>query len=469
MIFNSLLAVVLLSPLPLASNRPWSWSLCALLIACISVCSALSVFTKNAPPYNWRRFMAVVDICLVFILVLAWSAVQALWQAPMEYLHPLWDMTFKLLGSNHPATISLAPDETLTSIMRLLAYGLTFWLAYFYCQHLENAQRVVYGLMLAGVIYCVYGLVIYFGDYQTILWFDKFNYLNDLTSTFISRNHFATYAGLTLLCAFTMLTESVVQSSKYHIGGNIGLQRFLEQLVSRSWGPLLAFFIIGTALLLTHSRGGFFSSVFGLGVLLLLTYLYQFLQRGSSVSFGTNFLMLLTLALIFFASLMFFFSSDGLMRRLDDIGLDSEGRIVVYDLTWQAIQSNPWIGFGLGSFKQVFPLYKTLEIGGSDQNPILWDYAHNTYLECAFELGIPAALGLFYCIGRLALMCIFGAFRRKRNMIYPALGFSATVLIAAHASVDFSMQIPAVPLTYMLLMGAACAQTFNSNKRRESH
>jgi hypothetical protein len=36
-------------------------------------------------------------------------------------------------------------------------------------------------------------------------------------------------------------------------------------------------------------------------------------------------------------------------------------------------------------------------------------------------------------------------------------------LIGVHSLVDFSMQVPAIPYVYALLMGVACAQSFSSS------
>ncbi len=58
--------------------------------------------------------------------------------------------------------------------------------------------------------------------------------------------------------------------------------------------------------------------------------------------------------------------------------------------------------------------------------------------------------------------CLVGARVRRRNAVYPCIGVGATVLIATHATVDFSLQIPAVAATYALLMGAAVAQSWRS-------
>ena len=49
-----------------------------------------------------------------------------------------------------------------------------------------------------------------------------------------------------------------------------------------------------------------------------------------------------------------------------------------------------------------------------------------------------------------------------RNGIYPGLGVATTALVAAHSAVDFSLQIPAVGVTYAFILGIACAQSFPS-------
>ncbi len=41
---------------------------------------------------------------------------------------------------------------------------------------------------------------------------------------------------------------------------------------------------------------------------------------------------------------------------------------------------------------------------------------------------------------------------------------AATVLVAVQSIVDFSLEIPAVTATYMLIMGAACAQCWSSRR-----
>jgi O-antigen ligase len=86
--------------------------------------------------------------------------------------------------------------------------------------------------------------------------------------------------------------------------------------------------------------------------------------------------------------------------------------------------------------------------------------AHNTYLENALEIGIPATVALVLSIGWIVLICYSSVLRHRRAAFLPCLGVAATVLAGAHGAVDFGIQIPAVAATYAAIMGAACAQAF---------
>jgi len=47
---------------------------------------------------------------------------------------------------------------------------------------------------------------------------------------------------------------------------------------------------------------------------------------------------------------------------------------------------------------------------------------------------------------------------RQRNRLYPIAAVGATVLVAVHSSVDFSLQMPAVALLYATFLGLGVAQ-----------
>jgi len=79
-----------------------------------------------------------------------------------------------------------------------------------------------------------------------------------------------------------------------------------------------------------------------------------------------------------------------------------------------------------------------------------------------FELGVPAALALFLALGGLAVTCWRGVARRHRDWVFPATGAAASVLVGLHATVDFSLQLPAVAILYATIMGVGVAQSYSS-------
>lgn len=156
---------------------------------------------------------------------------------------------------------------------------------------------------------------------------------------------------------------------------------------------------------------------------------------------------------------MLLISGAATLSRVADTSLEAEGRPEIYEFTLQALRERPFLGTGLGTFKAVFQSYRT------ENMKFVTDLAHNDYLENMLELGIPAALALFTSIFVLFLACARGVLRRGRDAIIPCVAIGATVLVAIHSLVDFSLQIPAVATYFVLLLGAGVAQSFSTGGR----
>jgi hypothetical protein len=67
-------------------------------------------------------------------------------------------------------------------------------------------------------------------------------------------------------------------------------------------------------------------------------------------------------------------------------------------------------------------------------------------------------------IGLLTFRCVLGAINRQRDSIAPIVATAAALLVGVHALVDFSLQIEAVALTFMALLGAGVAQSESSRR-----
>jgi hypothetical protein len=89
---------------------------------------------------------------------------------------------------------------------------------------------------------------------------------------------------------------------------------------------------------------------------------------------------------------------------------------------------------------------------------IFWDMASNTYLEELQGLGLLFGTMLIASVVVLVWDCLKGARTRQRDATIPAIAASVSFLVGAHALVESSLQIQAVTLTYMAILGAGVAQ-----------
>jgi len=443
-----LLVLLVLAPLPLGSNREWSWTLLSFLVAVITLVWVLRSFFRP------QRVSTVLKlpVIVLFLIVPAWAWLQTVAWLPAGWQHPLWDMSAAvpgplLAGAPVSGSISLSAQDSLMAAMRLLSYGLVFFLAFQFGRDRAKALLTFKCLALAAVVYALYGLIIFWGQFGTLFWFFDEGFKADVRGTFVDRNSFATYLGLTLLLAIAVFHQQVAGRRRSPMAVPRGRELRIEQFILQVWQPLIVILLLTTALILTHSRGGFFSTLAGGLVLLWLLYKrQQFHSAKSTAVLGGTVLV---------AVLAFVLTSEVSLQRIDRLTVDSSARVEVYGLS-QAIEDNPLLGFGYGTFTDSFRLYR------DDHLAAHFDKTDNIYLENIFELGWPAAATLFLLIGWVSLRCLQGAFRRGRDWVYPATGVAATVLVAIHSLLNFSLQMPAIAVTYAAILGVAFAQSYSS-------
>jgi O-antigen ligase len=439
-----LLLLVILAPLPLGSNREWAWALCALIAGIITLAWVLQALLRP------QQVSVSLKLPVIFLIlaVCAWARLQTVAWVPADWKHPLWGMSAEVLGVPLAGSISLSVQDSLMAAMRLLSYGLVFFLAFQYGRKRERALSTFRWIAFAGFAYAIYGLVIFWGEFGTLFWFYDAGYKGDVRGTFVNRNSFATYIGLALLCAIAVFNQQVARRRGGGFPMPMGREQRIESFILQVWKPLSGILLMTTALILTHSRGGFFSTLAGGMVLLFLLNRRQQFQGTKSKAVLGGAVMVVVLA--------FVMTSEVLLDRIDRMTVDGNARIEVYGMTADAIDDNPILGFGYGTFADSFRLYR------DDRLAAHFDKTHNTYLENIFELGWPAAGGLFLCIGWLTLLCFRGAWNRGRDWVYPATGVAATVLVAVHSFSDFSLQMPGVAITYACILGVGCAQSYSS-------
>jgi hypothetical protein len=133
-----------------------------------------------------------------------------------------------------------------------------------------QAGTAVGWLSLAGLAYGVFGLAAYWGGYHAEWLFGGRTLAHDVRSTFINRNHFATWQGLTILCAIAWFYHRMVRPDAKPYAVPLDREARVETFILKSWQPLTALLLMVAALILTHSRGGFVASLCGVVTLLVL-------------------------------------------------------------------------------------------------------------------------------------------------------------------------------------------------------
>jgi O-antigen ligase len=295
-------------------------------------------------------------------------------------------------------------------------------------------------------------MIIYLSEWNKVLWFEKWAYQGDLTATFINRNHFALYAGMILITGAALLSQSWSESVRRKKGRDR-----LEAL--REWMPkvgipqsfLLA--IVFTSIVLSHSRSGVFLTLIGLGCYFFLYQIYLQAWRRTIIMSG-----IAVIVLVAILCLIIEFPDRFTVLFTDYLIPDN---FKIYRIALQALQDNPFFGYGLNGFESEFRLYQQGLV-------TTYNHAHSDFLESLLDLGIPAGLALWTAVALLLSGLWHGIRNRRQNGLFSALGLSASVMMLGHGAVDFSFQIPGDVMTWAAILGAGLGQSWSQSDRQKA-
>jgi O-Antigen ligase len=371
---------------------------------------------------------------VLFATLSIWIVFQTLQLPPaLEPSH--WQDAFAFAGARK-ASISVEPADTLNALLYLALPTMTFLTG---LMATESDQRALTLLRILGVgagIIALFGMFQFLLSPDKLIVIDKSAYLDSLTAVFVNRNTAATYLGLAFLVVATFASDygrQLVGYSPNHAERPLNTVKF-------TFFCFLTATVL-TALLLTQSRGGIFSTAIAAALyfpILVLNWMRD--RRVISESTGqqkasrTILKVALLMGVAFIVVLPF---AGRVILRTNMHGADDQ-RFCIWPGVVRGISENWLAGTGFGTFRTVFSQYRDPACG------ILWlfDRAHNSYLEGFLTLGIifPVVLAVFlYVLGR----CLWHGYReRNRFRQYAALGFAGTLLVAIHSLVDFSLQIP---------------------------
>jgi len=453
-------AMVALAALPMGGNRDWAWAPLCVMLGLIAIPVSLGLGGRG-------HSVAAIERPPMLLLVGCWFcfAAFAVWQmttwTPLTANAWLFARAAEILGSAHAPIPAIASDAARNSLLKCLACALIFLMARALCRDSDNARGLLIALVASGVLVVSYGIAMqvstnscYLGSYLR----KQYEFVPGdrcvMGGTFVNSNSFACYMGMCAVAALALVFSSHRDRDSMPSGYDEEQDvRFIDWFT----GPRVALLAVSPLMLggvlMSASRAGFGASVVGMLSLGLL------LMRGRWGSHPK-------LGRIFFAALAAFAVVGGIagsaLFSKFAMASDEFGRLHIWSAAFQAIAMSPWLGWGLGSFGDVFAL---LQPSDSLQPN---DIAHSTPLETVVELGVFAAIPAMMVVVVPWAVCLRGALTRRLARRYlPGAAFAVASVPILHSLIDFSLQIPAVGFVTAALLGMGWAQAFSRAERSE--
>ena len=414
------ITIVLLSVLSFGSAKPFALSLLTAAMAVLFLLTVFSVKTGAAT----RRYLLLVSVILT--LALAWSIFQA-------------------------ANLSVQGADTIYATLFFSFPAITFMTGLVLGEKVRNARFIIKFLAIPASLMGIACLAEFLVSSDFVLGQQKLFYKDSFTLTFVNRNNAGTFLGLTSL----ILVRQFWASCRDVPLLNLVRTLFLWQRPDRS--TLIALLYAGLTLLtiiglfLTKSRGAIGASLVAM-FLLAVWLLWLRLRRQTT---GPQLKVKFAGAAVVIAATMsiaFIFAGERVMLRADTIGT-RDPRFCTLPAIVRMLGDNWQFGTGAGTFVHAFPRYRDPECGISG----IWEKAHNSYLEFWIEFGLLAPVLTITCILLAAIVFArhLGSARSSRS--YSVLAVCAGLLVALHAIVDFSIEIPGIASFFAAIMAACSA------------
>lgn len=440
--FALFLAWLVWLPLPVGSNRP-IWLAIAMAWMCL-VFMVILVKWMRGRFHLPRAFREARSAWAVLAVFLVWQWFQ--WLAPGWMIPGFIEAAYREAGAQAPG-ITLDRWVGIEAMaVSLLVYG-GFIGTLLLVDSLYRLHLLLWTLVWVGVVLSVATGITVMEGAELSLFGVELSSMGNATGSFINRNHFANYLVLTLSAGIGLLIS--MQDSRRGLTWRQRVVGWAETLLGPKARLRIFLALMVVTLVLTRSRMGntaFFASLLIAGVLALV------LMRRRHRSL---FVLIASLVAIDLFIVGTWFGIEQVVDRIQEsvqveqrqVVVSAQDRLDAIRETREMIREAPLAGSGGGGYFARFPQYR-----GPDQK--LMDHAHNDYLEFTANYGLPAML-LWVAFVALSGLKALRQLRTRRHPLAIGGSFATVMALAAmaiHATVDFSLQIPANAITFMVLL-----------------
>jgi putative inorganic carbon (HCO3(-)) transporter len=444
-----LIGLIVFTPIAFGSMELWSFSLMELgilLIIILGVIQGLSGLksdprTKNSSLRTPNSLLPIVVLFLFLLLILF-----QMLPFPSGILKVISPKTFELrhqlLTANDQLRMTLLsffPFITQIEFLKWLTLvGLFFFLLRW--EPLGESDRIksqlILVIMMVGVSESLYGMFEFFSGHQHILHLKMESVVSSVTGTFINRNYFAGYLLMVIpLSVGFFFSREAISMDRFG-----GWRHRLSSLDGKTLLIGFAIILMILALLFSASRMGILSLLLSFS---LISLLFRNPQRGER--FSKTSVLIFALAFLWAA----WIGLDTVISRFFDVSEGFEERWKIWVNTFQIIKDFPLFGSGLGTFIQVFPMYRTFHIRG------LVTHSENDYLQLTSEiglLGIGLLILLFFFLFLRAVSGIRSMSHRKSEKYIGIGGLVGILALMFHSMVERNIQVPANAFLYTFIL-----------------
>lgn len=432
------LLLCLLAVIPQGGNLPVVWILLAMAVLPLF---AAQLFLSAVRPTAGALRRAWLVLAL-YLAVLLWGIVQTEVPVTGALAHPVWS----LLPEPGAGRISADPEQGRHILLRLATYGMVAWILAASALNSQRAWRYVMAIALFSSALAVFGIAAAVTGVNVVLGLDGAPTV--VSATFVNRNSYATYAAFGLyanVAVYVMLAGRGASEDR-----RASLRNFLENFFRAAWLFALGALLCGAAIVMTASRAGAGASA--LGLIVLMIAMTRRRRAANLMLWG-----IVALIAIFVASAL---STTLIGRLMFLVDTGEDARFLVFPVLLAQIADRPWLGQGIGAFQDAFRPHVPLEVANFE-----WDMAHSSYLENLYELGVPAAVVLYLALALVVARLLAGLRRRESDAGLPALALAVLTAAGVHATVDFSLQMPACTALFAVILGLGWSQSFRRPDR----
>jgi O-antigen ligase len=434
-----LIFLFIFTPIAFGSLELWAISLTELGILLIIIFFVIqNFFLKDHPihPFTHLRINLMILLLSLFLILILFQIIPL----PSGMLKIISPKTYELrqsLGlesSTSNFQLSFVPFLTRIEFFKWLTLaGFFLFLLSWRLSNRPLMNQLIPVIMLVGIAESLYGMFEFFSGHGHILHLDLS--ISYVYGTFINRNNFAGYLEMVIpLSMGYLFSRETLQRSPF-----MGWRNRLSSLDGKALLIAFGIMVMILGLLFSSSRMGILSLLLSFSLLSLL-----FRDRQKKKRYSKTSVLILVLALLWAA----WIGLDAVISRFFSTSETLEERWSYWMDTFQIFKDFPLFGSGLGTFVQIYPMYRSIPM------QVSLAHAENDYLELVSEVGLIGVGLLLILFSFLLYKGVSGIRSLSPSQSERYIGMGGLVSVLAlmfHSVIERNIQVPANALLYTFI------------------